>query len=115
MSQGYAILISMKAISLILGIFIVLQGVSAAPVIGSDCTLKGKKLWGKVKIVTFGEHLKVKPVDFGENLKVRFRDFSPGKCGQWQIVSFGEDLKIRFVDYGEDLKIRIVEYGEGLR
>lgn len=87
----------------------------AKPLITKECTFKGKALWGKVRIVTYGEDLKIRPVAYGADLKVRIKDFGADRCGQWKMVSYGENLKIRFVDYGEDLKVQFVSFGEGAR
>lgn len=82
--------------------------------IGEDCSFNGKKLYGKVKIVSYGEDFKILPAGYGEDLRVETVGYGAGSCGKWEIVTYGEDFKIRFVEYGEDFKIRFVSYNPGL-
>jgi hypothetical protein len=60
------------------------------------------EIYGKIKIVDYGEDYKVKIVGYGENSK-----------GKWKKVDYGQNYKIKWVDYGEDFKIKEVTYGEG--
>lgn len=71
------------------------------------------EVYGKIKIVDYGEDYKVKKVDYGEDLKVKWVDYGEDSKGKWKEVTYGEDFKIKFVDYGEDFKIKEVTYGEG--
>tara|TARA_B100000315_G_C14467987_1_gene536934 strand:- start:33 stop:1037 length:1005 start_codon:yes stop_codon:yes gene_type:complete len=103
-----------------LGLFMYAWGMAEAESgsAGSDLytpssSAKGCHVFGKIKIVEFGEDYKVRAVDFGENLKVKYVSFGEGSVGKWKIVEFGEDYKVRFVDFGEDLKVRFVDFGEG--
>ena len=80
----------------------------------STCMLKGKKLYGKVKIVKYNPTFKVKTVTYSQNLKVKKVKYSANSCGKWEFVKYGEDFSVQFVDYGEDLKIKYVDYGEGM-
>lgn len=86
---------------------------NANPISG-DCTFKGKKLYGKVRIVNYGEDIKVRIVNYNSDIKIRYVDYSPSSCGKWQKVNYGEDIKVRFVDSGQDIKVEIVNNGEGL-
>jgi hypothetical protein len=70
-------------------------------------------IYGKIKIVDYGEDYKVKKVDYGEDLKVKWVDYGEDSKGKWKEVDYGEDHKIKWVDYGEDFSIKIVDYGEG--
>jgi len=79
----------------------------------SSSSPKGCHVYGKIKIVEFGEDYKVKNVSFGENLKVKYVSFGEDNVGKWKIVEFGEDYKIKFVDFGEDIKVKFVDFGEG--
>lgn len=71
------------------------------------------EVYGKIKIVDYGEDYKVKIVDYGEDLKIKWVDYGEDNKGKWKEVDYGEDFKIKWVDYGEDFKIKEVEYGEG--
>jgi hypothetical protein len=72
------------------------------------CTLKGHKLYGKVKIVTAFPDLKVQVVDAFPDLNVKVVDNFPDKCGEWKMVDTFPDLKIQFVKAFPDLKIKYV-------
>lgn len=71
------------------------------------------EIYGKIKIVDYGEDYKVKIVDYGEDLKVKWVDYGEDYKGKWKKVDYGEKFKIKWVDYGEDFKIKEVTYGEG--
>ncbi|MEX1002101.1 MAG: hypothetical protein WDZ35_08295 [Crocinitomicaceae bacterium] len=71
------------------------------------------EVYGKIKIVDYGEDYKVKKVDYGEDVKVKWVDYGEDDQGEWKEVDYGEDFKIKWVDYGEDFKVKFVDYGEG--
>ncbi|MBD3638404.1 MAG: hypothetical protein HUJ25_13715 [Crocinitomicaceae bacterium] len=71
------------------------------------------EVYGKIKIVDYGEDYKVKKVDYGEDVKVKWVDYGEDNKGKWKEVDYGEDHKIKWVDYGEDFKVKFVDYGEG--
>ena len=73
----------------------------------------GCHLYGKIKIVEYGEDYKVKFVDYGEDLKIKYVSYGENKVGNWKLVSYGEAYKVKIVEYGEDYKIKDVEYGQG--
>ena len=79
-----------------------------------DCMYKGKKLFGKVRIVQYGEDFTVRAVTYSEDFKIQHVSYSQTECGKWQFVEYGEDFKIRFVEYSEDFKVKFVEYSPGL-
>ncbi|CAA6825262.1 MAG: Unknown protein [uncultured Aureispira sp.] len=81
----------------------------------ASCALHGKKLYGKVKFVEYGEDVKIKYVDYSEDLKVEFVSSSPNDCGEWQVVESSEDLKVKVVEYGEDLKVKKVTSSPGMK
>lgn len=83
--------------------------------IGPDCTLKGKKLYGRVQVVTAFPDLKVRVVDVFPDLEVQKVDRFPEKCGMWTMVDKLPDLKIQLVDVFPDLKIRHVKVFPGPR
>jgi len=71
------------------------------------------EIYGKIKIVEYGEDYKVKIVEYGEDLEIKWVDYGEQEEGRWKEVDYGEDYKIKWVDYGEDFSIEEVEYGEG--
>ena len=71
--------------------------------VGPDCALKGKRLFGKVKIV-----------DAFPDLKVQVVDAFPDKCGKWKMVDAFPDVKIQMVTAFPDLKIKYVNAFPGL-
>jgi hypothetical protein len=89
----------------------------AAPALAekpSNCTLKGKKLWGKVQVVTAFPDLKVQIVTAFPDLKVKMVDAFPDKCGTWKKVDAFPDIKIQFVTAFPDLKIQYVDAFPGV-
>lgn len=71
------------------------------------------EVYGKVKVVTYGEDYKVKKVTYGEDLKVKWVTYGEDHKGLWKEVTYGEKFSIKWVDYGEDFSIKEVTYGEG--
>ena len=80
----------------------------------SSCEYKGKKLYGKVKVVNSFEDFKVKRVSSFEDLKVKKVTSFPDRCGRWQFVDNFEDFKVKFVDSFEDFSIKYVDSFEGI-
>lgn len=82
--------------------------------IGPDCTLKGKPLHGKFKIVEAFPDLKVQVVEAFPDLKVQVVDAFPDKCGKWKMVDAFPDVKVQMVTAFPDLKIKYVNAFPGL-
>jgi hypothetical protein len=82
--------------------------------VGPDCRLKGKPLFGKIKIVDAFPDLKVQIVDAFPDLKVQMVDAFPDKCGKWKMVDAFPDVKIQMVTAFPDLKIKYVTAFPGL-
>jgi len=82
--------------------------------IGKDCTFQGKKLWGKVEIVTSFPDIKVQIVSAFPDLKVKQVESFPDSCGEWQSVTAFPDLKVQFVTSFPDIKITYVTSFPGL-
>jgi hypothetical protein len=78
-------------------------------VVGPDCTVKGKKLYGKVKAVDSFPDLKVQVVSAFPDLKVKVVTAFPDSCGKWQMVDSFPDLKVQFVTAFPDVKIQYVD------
>jgi hypothetical protein len=82
--------------------------------LGADCAFKGKKLYGKVKIVEAFPDVKIQAVSGFPDLKVQVVSAFPDKCGKWQFVEAFPDVKVQFVDAFPDVKIKFVEAFPGL-
>lgn len=80
-----------------------------------SCRLKGKKLWGKVKIVSSFPDFKVKRVSSFPDLKVKWVTSFPDRCGKWQKVSSFPDFKIKWVSSFPDFTIKIVSSFPGVQ
>ncbi len=72
------------------------------------CTYKGKKLYGKIQIVTAFPDIKVQEVTAFPDLKVEKVKAFPDKCGQWQIVTAFPDTKVQIVTTFPDVKVQYV-------
>ena len=66
--------------------------------VGSDCTLNGHQLWGRVQVVKSFADIDVEVVDSFADLRVQEVENFPDACGKWQFVKSFPDIKVRFVD-----------------
>lgn len=105
---------ALLSLSLLAGVAIPHTTALAGGTVGPYCTLKGHKLFGKIKVVTAFPDLKVKVVDAFPDLKVMNVDAFPDTCGKWKMVDAFPDLKIQFVDAFPDLTIKYVTAFPGL-
>jgi hypothetical protein len=76
--------------------------------IDSACMCKGKKMYGKVQVVTSFPDVKVQIVNSFPDLKVQVVNSFPDKCGQWQMVTSFPDVKVQFVTSFPDVKVQYV-------
>lgn len=74
-----------------------------------DCSFNGKKLYGKVQVVTSFPDIKVQVVDAFPDVKVKMVTSFPDACGKWQLVESFPDFKIQFVTSFPDIKIKYVD------
>lgn len=88
-------------------------GITGNP-IGSDCTFRGKKLFGTVRAVQAFGMFKVR-ISQTPNLRVETVKHNPFRCGEWRMVQAGEDFTIEFVQAGEDFTIEFVNMSPGLQ
>ncbi len=86
----------------------------AAKNIDKDCTFKGKKMWGKVKVVKSFPDFKVKVVKSFADLHVKKVTSFPDKCGRWQFVDSFPDFTIKYVDSFPDFEIKWVDSFPGV-
>lgn len=103
------------SITLILLLLLVHGNLLEARRVGSDCMYKGKKLWGRIKVVTAFPDLRVKVVSSLPDLRVKLVDAFPDSCGKWQMVESFPDLKVQFVDSFPDITIEYVTAFPGVR
>ncbi|PJZ69256.1 hypothetical protein CH373_14505 [Leptospira perolatii] len=105
---------SIKYLSTILAILLfTVLGLQAGSV-GSDCTMKGKKLYGKVQFVTSFPDIKAQVVTSFPDLKVQKVTSFPDSCGKWEEVTSFPDIKVQIVDSFPDIKIQYVNSFPGV-
>lgn len=107
----------MMAVARVLAALLLLgvsAGSASAQPVGKDCTFKGRKLWGKVQIVTSSPDIKVQVVNSFPDLKVLKVGSFPDSCGKWQTVTSFPDLKIQLVTSFPDIKIMYVNSFPGV-
>ena len=81
----------------------------------SSCYFRGKRLWGKVKVVDSFPDFKVRVVQSFPDLKVKRVTSFPDRCGRWKFVSSFPDFKIKFVTSFPDFTIKYVNSFPGVR
>jgi hypothetical protein len=87
---------------------------SANP-ISKDCTYKGKKLSGKVKIITHAADFKVMFREYAPNLNVWLMTGTLSSCGEWRFVEYAPDFTIQLVEQAPDFTIQFVNSSPGVR
>ena len=80
----------------------------------SGCSFNGKKLYGKIQVVTSFPDVKVQVVTSFPDLKVEKVSSFPDKCGKWQMTESFPDTKVQFVTSFPDVKIQYVDSFPGL-
>nr|WP_243394697.1 hypothetical protein [Leptospira adleri] len=83
-------------------------GLMYAGNVQSGCTFNGKKLYGKIQIVTSFPDVKVQEVTSFPDLKVQKVTSFPDSCGKWEIVNSFPDTKVQIVTSFPDIKIQYV-------
>lgn len=88
------------------------------PIDRETCTCKGKRLYGKVKVVDMSADFRVEVVNMGYGADLWVKKIEPGyscySCGEWQFVESGEDFTVQFVEMSGDFRITFVEIGSGV-
>lgn len=79
------------------------------------CSFNGKKLYGKIGIVTSFPDIKVKVVSSFPDLKVQKVHSFPSACGKWEFVTSFPDTTVQFVDSFPDVQIEFVDSFPGLK
>jgi hypothetical protein len=78
------------------------------------CTFNGKKLYGKIQVVTAFPDVKVQVVTAFPDVKVQKVTAFPDSCGKWEMVTAFPDTKVQFVDAFPDVKIEYVTAFPGI-
>ena len=80
------------------------------PIDRETCTLNGKRLYGRVKVVDVNADFRVKIVTAHTitDLNVLVVNAWPDECGLWQFVEANEDFTVQFVDAFPDFSIMYV-------
>lgn len=104
----------MKKIIALLIVLLLTASVSEAKRVNSNCTFKGKPMYGKVQVVNSFPDFKVKVVNSFEDLKVKKVTSFPNSCGKWEFVNSFPDFKVQFVNSFEDFSIKYVDSFEGI-
>lgn len=95
--------------TLVLSLSVAVLPAYAASKVSQQCTYKGIKLNGKVKVVERGGDIKVQVKSSFPDLKVQQVNSFPNKCGQWQYVTSFPDFTVQFVDAFPDITIKYVD------
>lgn len=82
--------------------------------VDGDCSYKGIKLYGKVKIVDSFPQVKVRAVSSFADLKVKTVTSFADRCGEWQVVDSFPDFTVQYVDSFPDIEIAFVDSFPGL-
>ena len=93
----------MQRAAFLLALLAALALACPATSLAGQCSAKGHRLWGKVKVVNAHADLKVQVVN----------NF-PDKCGKWQMVNNFPDFTIQFVNSFPDVKIQYVNAFPGM-
>ncbi len=95
-------------------LLLIIQPMALAGNISSNCTYKGKNLYGNVKVVDSFEDFKVKVVTSFEDIKVKPVTSFADSCGRWKFVNSFPDFTVKFVNSFEDFSIKYVDSFEGI-
>lgn len=80
-----------------------------------SCSFNGKRLYGKVQIVSAFPDVKVQIVNAFPDLKVQKVTAFPDACGKWQLVNAFPDVKVQLVTAFPDVKVQYVDAFPGTR
>jgi hypothetical protein len=105
MSKRFAVALGAVLIAAVVGLSI---SAWAGSVSKGSCTFNGKKLYGKIQIVTSFPDVKVQEVTSFPDLKVQKVSSFPDSCGKWQLVTSFPDTKVQIVKSFPDVKVQYV-------
>ena len=96
-------------------IFLLFGAVIFSGNISGDCILNGKRLYGKVRVVSSMADFKVEVVSSGADLKVEQVKMFSDSCGKWEFVDMLSDFTVEFVNVNSDFKIEFVNMFPGVQ
>jgi hypothetical protein len=102
------------AVAVVLGLTLSPAGAADGGFNKANCTFNGKKLYGKIQVVTTFPDVKVQVVTAFPDLKVQRVHAFPDTCGKWEMVDVFADTKVQFVDVFPDVKIEYVHAFPGI-
>lgn len=80
----------------------------------AGCMFNGKKLFGRVQLVSSFPDLTAQVVTSFPDLRVQEVTSFPNSCGQWQIVNSFPDITVQLVNSFPDITIQLVNSFPGL-
>ena len=105
MPRRFAVVLAAVLVAAVTGVSI---SAWAGSVSKGACTFKGKKLYGKIQVVTAFPDVEVQEVTAFADVKVQKVTAFPDSCGKWQMVTAFPDTKVQFVTAFPDVKIQYV-------
>ncbi len=82
--------------------------------VADDCTVEGKPLYGRVKVVESFPDFEVRVVESFPDLRVKTVDSFPDECGRWKLVESFPDFTITYVESFPDFTIKHVDSFPGV-
>lgn len=80
----------------------------------SDCTFRGKKLFGRIQFVSSMPDIRVRSVSSASDLRVQTVTHVPSQCGEWQIVKSFPDIRVQIDANATDFTIQFVDSFPGV-
>jgi hypothetical protein len=81
----------------------------------SACTFGGRKLSGRIQVVTSSPDVRVQVVTSSPDVRVQVVTSSPNSCGRWQMVTSSPNTRVQFVTSSPDVRIQYVTSSPGAR
>ncbi|EKR65797.1 MULTISPECIES: hypothetical protein [Leptospira] len=82
--------------------------------VSNDCMFQGKKLYGRIMLVSSNPDLRVRSVNTIPDLRVQAVTTVPNRCGEWQMVTSNPDLRIQIDPSFGEFTIQFVESFPGV-
>ena len=77
--------------------------------------INGKRLYGRVRVVSSMADFKVEVVSSGADLKVEQVNMFSDSCGKWEFADMFSDFTVEFVNVNSDFKIEFVNMFPGVQ
>lgn len=91
-----------------------LSALLALSPVSADCTARGHRLYGRVKVVDSFPDVRVQVSAFPD-LRVRSVTSTPSRCGEWLWVDSLPALRVQFVQSDPDVRVLFVDAFPGRR